>query len=42
MAKKILKQDIVNGLNGLPNEDLHCADLAAKTLKKALDNISGK
>ena len=35
-ARKIRQQDIVNALGGLPADDLHCAVLAADTLKQAI------
>jgi len=33
---EISKEDIIEALNGLPEENLHCATLASETLKKAL------
>jgi nitrogen fixation protein NifU and related proteins len=35
-ARKITQQDIVDALGGLPADDLHCALLAADTLKEAV------
>jgi nitrogen fixation NifU-like protein len=35
-ALRISKEDVIEALNGLPRENLHCATLAAETLKKAL------
>lgn len=35
-ARKITQQDIVDALGGLPADDLHCAVLAADTLKQAI------
>ncbi len=37
-AKKITNQDIIDALDGLPEENLHCGKLAADTLKKAIDD----
>ena len=37
-AKKINSQKILDALGGLPEDHVHCAVLAADTLKKALDN----
>jgi nitrogen fixation NifU-like protein len=35
-ARRIAQQDILNALGGLPEESLHCALLAADTVKKAI------
>jgi len=35
-ARKITHDDILNALGGLPEESLHCALLAANTLKEAI------
>jgi len=35
-AQKIAQDDILNALGGLPEESLHCALLAANTLKEAV------
>jgi nitrogen fixation NifU-like protein len=35
-AQKITQQDILDALGGLPEESLHCALLAANTLKEAI------
>ena len=35
-AMEISREDIIEALNGLPEENLHCATLAAATLRKAL------
>jgi len=35
-AQKITQQDILHALGGLPDDDVHCALLAANTLKEAL------
>ena len=37
-ATKITNQDILNALDGLPEENIHCAKLAADTLQKAILN----
>jgi len=37
-AKKITQQDVLDALGGLPEESLHCALLAADTLKEAIKN----
>jgi len=37
-ALHISQEDVVKALDGLPKENLHCATLAAATLKKALRN----
>lgn len=35
-AQKITQQDVLKALDGLPEDDAHCALLAANTLKKAI------
>ncbi len=35
-ARKITQDDILNALGGLPEESLHCALLAANTLREAI------
>ena len=35
-ARKITQQDILDALGGLPEDSLHCALLAANTLKEAI------
>jgi nitrogen fixation NifU-like protein len=37
-ARKITQQDVLDALGGLPEESLHCALLAADTLKDAIKN----
>jgi len=37
-AKEITNNDILGELGGLPDENIHCAKLAADTLHKALEN----
>jgi nitrogen fixation NifU-like protein len=42
-AQKITQQDILDALGGLPEDDLHCALLAANTLKEAVkDHLAYK
>jgi nitrogen fixation NifU-like protein len=42
-AQKITQQDILDALGGLPEDDLHCALLAANTLKEAIkDYLTSK
>jgi nitrogen fixation NifU-like protein len=42
-AQKITQQDILDALGGLPEESLHCALLAASTLKEAIkDYLASK
>jgi len=42
-AQKITQQDILNALGGLPEDDLHCALLAADTMKEAIkDYLASK
>ena len=35
-AEEIISRDLLDALDGLPDENLHCAKLAVDTLKKAL------
>ena len=37
-ALKITDQDVLTSLDGLPQENRHCAKLAVDTLRKALEN----
>jgi nitrogen fixation protein NifU and related proteins len=37
-AQKITQQDVLDALGGLPEDDLHCALLAANTLKEAIQD----
>jgi len=37
-ALKISQQDVLNALNGLPEESVHCALLAADTLREATED----
>jgi len=41
-AKKIHPQGIVDYLGGLPASHLHCAFLAVRALRKALDNLNSR
>ncbi len=41
-AWKINEQDLLDALDGLPDENLHCATLCVNTLRKALDKILKK
>jgi nitrogen fixation NifU-like protein len=34
----ITNQDLINALDGLPDENLHCAKLAIDTIQKAMEN----
>jgi len=38
-AKKITNKKVADSLKGLPKEKLHCSNLAADALKKAIDNF---
>jgi nitrogen fixation protein NifU and related proteins len=40
-AQKITQQDILDALDGLPEESLHCALLAADTIKEAIKDYRG-
>jgi nitrogen fixation NifU-like protein len=35
-AQKITQKDVLDALGGLPENDIHCALLAANTLKEAI------
>jgi nitrogen fixation NifU-like protein len=37
-AEWVLPEDLIKALDGLPEESLHCADLAVSTLHNALFN----
>jgi len=37
-AKRISPQRLIDALDGLPEESVHCAELAVTTLKKAIGN----
>jgi len=37
-AEKITDKDLINALDGLPEENLHCATLAVTTLQEAIRN----
>jgi nitrogen fixation NifU-like protein len=37
-AEKLEAEDIDNALNGLPDDHKHCAELAATTLRRAIDD----
>jgi len=41
-ALKITKDDVLKELNGLPNEECHCAKLAVTTLQKTLKKYENK
>jgi len=41
-AEKISRGDIAEELDGLPPEKMHCSNLAADALKKAIDDYRGK
>jgi len=38
-ARFISKKDLINALDGLPKEHLHCAKLATDTFRSALDQL---
>ena len=40
-AMKLINQDILDALDGLPDENMHCAKLAVDTLHKAIFNYLG-
>ena len=40
-AQRIMQQDVLNALGGLPEESVHCALLAADTLKTAIKDYVG-
>ena len=37
-AENLTADDLISALNGLPNEHLHCSELAIKSLKEAIGN----
>lgn len=37
-AERIIPGDLINALDGLPEESVHCAELAVSTLQEALTN----
>ena len=39
-AKEITANEIIEKLEGLPNEKIHCAELVIKTLRKTIENIN--
>jgi len=41
-AGEILPDDLVEALDGLPEENKHCAELAVSTLQNALFNLRGE
>lgn len=41
-ARRIDKETILRSLNGLPQDHIHCALLASKTLEKAIKNFSNQ
>jgi nitrogen fixation NifU-like protein len=41
-ASKIDQQQVLDALGGLPEDSEHCALLAERTLKQALDNYNEK
>lgn len=38
-AKEITANEIIEKLEGLPNEKIHCAELVINTLRKAINNL---
>ena len=38
-ARRIRPQQLIDALDGLPEESTHCADLAVKTLHKAISDL---
>jgi len=40
-ARQIEQADLVSALDGLPEESLHCAELAVKTLREAINHYKG-
>jgi hypothetical protein len=38
-AKRIGPQRLLDALDGLPEENAHCADLAVNTLQKAISDL---
>ncbi|MFA5777554.1 MAG: Fe-S cluster assembly scaffold protein NifU [Parcubacteria group bacterium] len=41
-AEKITRQDVANELEGLPPTKMHCSNLAADALRKAIENYKNK
>ena len=41
-AKKITRDDVANSLGGLPPIKMHCSNLAADALRKAIENYETK
>ena len=41
-ALKITEQDVIDALDGLPEEKKHCSNLGVSTLKKAIQNYIGR
>lgn len=41
-AKKIKNKDVLKELGGLPNIKIHCSNLAAEALHKAIENYESK
>lgn len=41
-AMAISEQDVINSLDGLPDEDKHCAFLGVSALRKAIENYAVK
>jgi len=41
-AMKISEQDVINSLDGLPEEERHCSNLGVIALRKAIGNYSEK
>lgn len=37
-VQRIAQQDVLDALGGLPEENVHCAELAANTLREAIKN----
>lgn len=40
-ASSVQPGELIDALDGLPEDSLHCADLAVKTLRQALANYAG-
>lgn len=41
-TEKIQNKDVLNSLGGLPNIKIHCSNLAADALHKAIENYNNK
>ena len=41
-AKKITKKSVAESLDGLPKEKMHCSNLGADALGKAIEDFEGK